>query len=191
MRSIGPPDQADYMAGMQFANLYMLGLRAHNTLLDFGCGELRLGRLLIQYLDKGNFFWIEPEGDLIRHGKAKYHLSELAIAKEPRFEISAECNLAIFGLEFDYIIAQSVFTHMPKNQIVRTLASAGRAMHRGSLFVANYKEGKGDYLGKDWTQANITYRPATMQKFIEGCDLVSSPQQMIHTTRQEWLLIRK
>jgi len=191
MRSIGPSDQADYMAGLQFANLYMLGLRAHNTLLDFGCGELRLGRLMLQYLDKGNYFGIEPEKELVREGIGKYHLAELMAAKNPHIKFNDDCDLAIFGMEFDYIIAQSVFTHMPESQILKSLASAGRAMHRGSIFVANYKEGKGDYLGKDWTQANITYRPATMKKLIDGCGLVSSPLQMIHTTRQEWLLIRK
>ncbi len=43
---VGPPDQYDFMGGTQFALLFLLGLREHHKVLDFGCGSLRAGRLL-------------------------------------------------------------------------------------------------------------------------------------------------
>jgi hypothetical protein len=47
---VGPPDQYDLMGATQFRLLTTLGLRDYHRLLDFGCGSLRVGRLLISYL---------------------------------------------------------------------------------------------------------------------------------------------
>jgi hypothetical protein len=44
---VGPPDRYDFMGATQFALLFAIGLRGHHKLLDFGCGSLRAGRLLI------------------------------------------------------------------------------------------------------------------------------------------------
>ena len=47
---VGPPEQYDFMGATQFRLLTTLGLREHHSVLDFGCGSLRAGRLLIPYL---------------------------------------------------------------------------------------------------------------------------------------------
>jgi hypothetical protein len=47
---VGQPQRYDVAAASQFALLFLLGLREHHRVLDFGCGSLRLGRLLIPYL---------------------------------------------------------------------------------------------------------------------------------------------
>lgn len=58
---VGPLDRYDLLGAGQMALLYLLGLREHHRVLDFGCGSLRLGRLLIPYLRPGRYFGIEPE----------------------------------------------------------------------------------------------------------------------------------
>lgn len=188
---IGPADQYDYMGAMQFCNLFMLGMRSYNTLLDFGCGSLRLGRFAIQYLNRGNYYGIEARAALITEGIKLNHLQELIKAKSTQLRITNDCNLSAFKREFDYIIAQSVFTHMPKEQISLVLKSASRAMNRTSIFIANYKHGTKDYEGKQWTQQNITYTPFTMSHLIIQQGFVASPIHLIHTHLQTWLLIRK
>ena len=50
MAYVGPPAQYDFMGGTQFRLLSTLGLRANHSLLDFGCGSLRAGRLFLSYL---------------------------------------------------------------------------------------------------------------------------------------------
>jgi len=188
---IGPVKHYDYMGAMQFANLFMLGLRAHNTLLDFGCGSLRLGRFAMQFLNVGCYYGIEPKGELITEGIALNHLAELVKAKLPRFHFGAECDMNIFNHPFDYIIAQSVFTHMPVAQIQKSLQTARQAMHNGSLFVANYKHAAFDYADPDWTQKNITYTAATMDAMVAKARLVATPLHLIQTTTQTWLLLRR
>ena len=57
---VGPPEDYDLVAAMTFNLLTTLGLRQHHSLLDVGCGSLRIGRLLIPYLNRGKYFGIEP-----------------------------------------------------------------------------------------------------------------------------------
>src|ERR1700750_1408954 len=57
---VGPPAQSDFIGATQFRLLTTLGLREHNSLLDFGCGSLRAGRLFISYLLPGRYYGLEP-----------------------------------------------------------------------------------------------------------------------------------
>src|SRR6476660_10600545 len=65
---VGPPDDYDLISAMTFNLLTTLGLRQHNTVLDIGCGSLRAGRLLIPYLNIGNYTGIEPNKWLVSEG---------------------------------------------------------------------------------------------------------------------------
>src|SRR5947209_8507870 len=62
---VGSPENYDLMGASQFRLLTTLGLRDHHKLLDFGCGSLRVGRLLLPYLLAGNYYGIEPNAWLI------------------------------------------------------------------------------------------------------------------------------
>src|SRR5881392_154417 len=65
---VGPPEDYDLIAAMAFNLLTTLGLRQHHSLLDVGCGSLRIGRLLIPYLNRGKYFGIEPNEWLVDEG---------------------------------------------------------------------------------------------------------------------------
>ena len=187
----GPVHQYDYMGGMQFCNLFMLGLRHHHKLLDFGCGSLRLGGLAIMYLDENNYYGIEPRKKLVDEGIESNHLSQLVLFKNPQFHYSDDCNMAIFGQQFDFIIAQSVFTHMPIIQVSESFASAAEVMKKTSIFLMNYLPGKPDYAEAKWTQHNISYKPATIKKLLNKNGLYGLPVHLIHTHLQNWLMVRK
>lgn len=188
---IGPVDKYDFMGAWQFSILFQLGLRHYNSLLDFGAGSLRLGRFLIQYLDEGNYFAIEPQPQLIQEGKRYNYLTELFKNKKPNIRISDDCNMAFFGKKFDYIIAQSVFTHMPIDQIRRSLQAAYTAMDKRTIFIVNYHHGKADYKGTKWDQAIIKFTPQTMNRLIEESNLHATPLHLVPTNLQTWLMIRK
>lgn len=190
-RYCGPVDQYDYMGGMQFCNLFMLGMRSHHTLLDFGSGSLRLGKLAIIYLNKGNYFAIEPQKKLIDEGVKINSLESLIKIKGPHFRISSDCNMFYFKIKFDFIIAQSVFTHMPISQVDKSLNSAYLAMKKKSLFLANYHPGGRTYGGKNWTQGIAKISPEIMEGLIQKNNLVSTPVHLIHTHLQTWLMIRR
>src|SRR5206468_10042007 len=65
---VGPPEDYDLIAAMAFNLLTTLGLRQHHALLDVGGGSLRIGRLLIPYLNRGKNFGVEPNEGLVEQG---------------------------------------------------------------------------------------------------------------------------
>ena len=62
---VGPPEDDDLIAAMTFNLLTTLGLRQHHSLLDIVCASLRIGRLLIPYLNRGKYFGVEPNEWLV------------------------------------------------------------------------------------------------------------------------------
>src|ERR1700751_6487598 len=65
---VGPPEDYDLLAAMTFNLLTTLGLRQHHSLLDVGCGSLRIGRLLIPDLNRKKYFGLEPHQWLVEAG---------------------------------------------------------------------------------------------------------------------------
>src|SRR5437879_12824633 len=80
---VGPPEDYDLIAAMTFNLLTTLGLRQHHSLLDVGCGSLRIGRLLIPYLNRGKYFGVEPAEWLVAEG-IKQELGETVRSEERR-----------------------------------------------------------------------------------------------------------
>ncbi len=108
---VGPPNRFDFMGATQFSLLFHMGIRDYHKVLDMGCGSLRLGRLLIPYLRESGYFGIDPNQWLIEDG-IKNEIGQDAIdLKKPHFDHNTEFNCEVFEEKFDFIIAQSIFTH--------------------------------------------------------------------------------
>jgi SAM-dependent methyltransferase len=108
---VGPPALYDVMAGTQFALLHALGLREHHTVADVGCGSLRAGRLLVTYLGAWNYYGIEPLERRLQAGIAQHLGDHLVAAKQPSFAVGDDFPLERFGVRFDIVLAQSIFSH--------------------------------------------------------------------------------
>src|SRR5687768_14538688 len=67
---VGPPRDYDLISAMVFNLLTSIGLRQHHRVLDIGCGSLRVGRLLIPYLNEGLYVGVEPNKWLVDDGIA-------------------------------------------------------------------------------------------------------------------------
>ena len=85
---VGPPEDYDLIAAMTFNLLTTLGLRQHHSLLDVGCGSLRIGRLLIPYLNRGKYFGVEPNEWLVDEGIRRELGETLVQIKRPTFFFS-------------------------------------------------------------------------------------------------------
>src|ERR1700674_1277415 len=102
MAYVGPPTQYDFMGATQFRLLCTLGLRANHYLLDFGCGSLRAGRLLINYLDHGRYFGIEPNKWLIEDAINNQVGKDLIHIKAPQFDNNSDFATNVFSEKFDF-----------------------------------------------------------------------------------------
>ena len=134
---VGQPQRYDVMGASQFALLFLLGLREHHRLLDFGCGSLRLGRLAIPYLAADRYFGIEPVPELVELGFSEELGQDLRTLKRPRFDSNRDYRIDVFGERFDFIIAQSVFSHTGDAVTRRGLAAFARGLAPGGLVVLN------------------------------------------------------
>lgn len=189
---VGPPDKYDIVAAMQFNLLTTAGLREHHTLLDIGCGSLRAGRLFIPFLLPGNYFGLEPNKWLLDDGVKNEVGRDLLRIKRPVFDHNPEFKLTVFGRQFDYLLAQSIFSHAAPHQIAKCLREASKVMHAQSIFLATYVAGQENYDGREWSYPDIVgYSEEHMLQFAADAGLLAIPQPWNHPNGQRWLLIKR
>lgn len=189
---VGPPEKYDLVSAMQFNLLTLLGLREQHYLLDIGCGSLRAGRLFIIHLLPGRYFGIEPHQWLIEEG-IRYELSsEVVRIKQPAFSHDSQFTLTIFNREFDFILAQSVFSHASQSQISRCLSEARKTMHPATVFAATFCKGKDNYAGSDWIYPGCAhYTQEHMTSLVEEQGLKCQPIDWPHPNQQTWMIITR
>ena len=130
----------DFIGKLQFDFLVKQGLKPDHRLLDVGCGSLRGGVHFIRYLDDGNYYGIDRQQWLLDAGK-KHELPRYGVAdKTVHLLCRDDFDFSQFGVQFDYALAQSVFTHLPWNTIMRCLTNMKLVLKPGGTFYATYFE---------------------------------------------------
>jgi SAM-dependent methyltransferase len=140
----------DYLGKLQLDYLVEQGLQSGHYLLDVGCGPLRAGVHFIGYLEPGHYAGVEKRGDLLERAR-KVELPRYGLEdKAPHLLVNGAFEFGNLGQEFDYAIAQSVFTHLPLNVITRCLVEMGKVLRPGGRFYATiYENPQGKtYLGE-------------------------------------------
>lgn len=185
---VGPPEDYDLVAAMSFGLLTSLGLRQHNTLLDIGCGSLRVGRLLIPYLNSERYFGIEPNRWLVEEGIEKEVGQSLVQIKQPTFHFSN----SVQGLEknsfFDFAVAQSIFSHTGKDALENWLAGVSNLLKPTGALVATFLIGDQDPEQTGWIYPDcVTYKLSTMESCAQKYQLTFQVLDWRHP-RQTWAL---
>ena len=133
---VGPPWQYDLKGAMQFRLLCSYGLRETHSLLDFGCGSLRAGRLFIPYLSPGNYFGIEPNKWLIEEAIKNEIGDDIVRIKKPNFFYNNDFSCSHLGKKFDFILAQSICSHTGEDLIEKILSEFSNAIEdNGTIFM--------------------------------------------------------
>ena len=156
--------QWDVLGELQLQFMIAQGLRPEHRLLDVGCGSLRAGSRFVDYLRPGGYHGIDINSTLLDAGYEQ-ELSDALRAKLPRGQLFAtdrfDCD---FGVQFDFAIAQSVFTHISLNQIRLCLYRLAQVMTPGGRFLASYFEAPRSHPldqpragGKHWTERNAFF----------------------------------
>ena len=122
---------------LQFEFLLGHGLLPHHKVVDIGCGALRCGLPIIRYLVEGNYFGLDINESLLEGGKRELAMAELT-SKQPRLLLNNKFELDRFGVSFDFAIAQSLFTHLDMNLIVRCLKETRKVLHSESKFFVSF-----------------------------------------------------
>ena len=188
---VGPPQDYDLIAAISFSLLTTLGLRQHHAVLDIGCGSLRIGRLLIPYLNAGKYCGLEPNRWLVQDGiQHEVGLDQVRI-KQARFHFAAHARNLPAGERFDFAIAQSIFSHCGVDLIRTWLDDAARHLGDSGTLLATYLPGDGASPVRGWVYPECTtHPPATMAALADDAGLRMIPLRWPHP-RQQWALFAK
>jgi SAM-dependent methyltransferase len=124
---------------LQFDYLVTHGLEPHHYFLDVGCGSMRGGRHFVRYLEPKHYYGIDADENLLEAGKDVLRIENL-LDKHPVLARMHDFDFASLGQKFDYALAQSVFTHLPLNNIIRCIMNIDRALVQEGLFFATFFE---------------------------------------------------
>jgi SAM-dependent methyltransferase len=150
----------DEMGKLQSDFLIDQGLKPEHQFLDVGCGSLRAGVRLVDYLKPGNYYGIDINPEVIRVGYDD-ELTDEQRDRLPSTNLHATDRFdADFGVKFDMAIAQSVFTHVSLNYVRLCLYRVAKVMAPGARFFATFNERPKHFpvdgtRGKRYTERNV------------------------------------
>ena len=105
----------------QLEALIRNGLNPWDKFLDIGCGAFCGGYWVMHFLDAGGYHGIEPNLDMFTKGQAYILEPDLIELKQPRFDHNNQYDFSVFNTKFDYLFAQSIWTHAGKKDIEKML----------------------------------------------------------------------
>lgn len=197
-----PPEDFERGGREQFIYMVKAGLAPYHKVMDLGCGILRAGYWLIHFLNRGGYCGIEPHKGRLELGLHTVMEQDVINAKNPRFDTNPGFDTSVFGENFDFFLAYSIWTHASKPQIQVMLDSFVRDAKPDGTFLATYLPATSehpDYTGvnwygtshesdvpgciyhqSQWIEAECRFRGLAMRELGED-----------RTYRQSWLEIRR
>lgn len=127
----------DELGTLQLRYLQDHGLQPQHRLLDLGCGCLRGGIHFVRYLEPKHYYGIDNDPRMIAAAKK----IELPAAGLERSQLTLACrddfNANKFGVSFDFVLAQSLLTHLPLSDISQCFHQVRRCLHPKGKFFAS------------------------------------------------------
>ncbi|MGI5163890.1 class I SAM-dependent methyltransferase [Spirillospora sp. CA-253888] len=138
------PDHWLRIGRLQFDYLLDHGLKPSDRVLDIGCGNLRAGHLLVEYLDPGHYYGLDISPDILfaaqdtltRHA-LQDRLPHLTPVRDLRLDFLPAGH-------FTVVHAHSVFSHSPVEVVAECLANVGRVLAPSGFFDFTYNRTTGD-----------------------------------------------
>lgn len=185
----------------QLEILLSRGLLPHHRVLDVGCGALRGGWWLINFLRPGCYYGIEPVADMLNNGVEIMLGKELAEEKRPTFDRNEIFDFSVFGQQFDFVIARSIWTHASRKQIRTMLHEFLLYSTPEAEFVASIcppRFWQGEYNGHTWHGRDLErrdkggiapYRFRTVRKMAAEFGL--SAAKLGRQNGQTWVVVTR
>jgi SAM-dependent methyltransferase len=176
---------------LQFDYLLGHGLKPGMRMLEIGCGNLRGGRLFIDYLDAGNYYGTDISPDILL--AAQGTITEFGLQRKlPHLCLVDDLRLEFLPDEcFDVVHAHSVFSHSPPPVIEECLAHVGRVLTPAGFFDFTFDRTQGaehqvlreDFYYRTETLTGLAKRYGLDARFMTDWEQTGHPQSKIRVTR--------
>lgn len=188
---VGPPRDYDLVAAMVFNLLTCLGLRQSHKVLDVGCGSLRVGRLLIPYLQPGLYVGVEPNEWLVKDGILNEIGQDGIRIKRPVFSFRPSLSEFTEPLGADFAVAQSIFSHCSLGLFDQWLQEISLHLNDRGALLATFLPGDDDFEGSGWIYPGVVqFLPSTVQALAEKNGFHFQTLDWAHP-RQTWAIFAK
>lgn len=135
---VGPAHLWRMKRAFQFEFLQRMGLERGQRLLDLGCGTLRGGLPLIEFLEPGHYTGVDVRADVLAEARAELEEAGLAHRK-PMLVHATDLSMLELGERFDVVWAFSVLIHMDDATLARALDCVARHLAADGSFHANVR----------------------------------------------------
>jgi SAM-dependent methyltransferase len=191
--AVGSPTREEWLrlGQVQFGYLRDHGLRPDDHMLEIGCGNLRAGRLFIDYLEPGHYYGIDISPDILL--AAQRTLAEFGLqAKMPHLTLVNDLSFAFLPpSRFTVVHAHSVFSHSPWQVIEQCLANVARVMAPGAFFDFTFDRTEGaehhvlreDFYYRAETLLGLARHQGLTARLMADWDALGHPQAKIRATR--------
>ena len=190
--AVGSPSHEYWLqvGQLQFDYATSHGLKPEMRMLEIGCGNLRAGRLFIDYLEPGSYYGIDISPDILTAAQdtvAEYDLR----AKLPHLTLVRDLRLQFLPAAwFDFVHAHSVFSHSPVEVIDECLAHVGRIMAPGGFFDFTFDRTEGaehhvlreDFYYRTQTLVDLAAKHGLDAVLMDDWELTGHPQSKIRVT---------
>ena len=199
----GPIHLFEKVGRNTFVTLLREGLLPDSRLLDYGAGSLRLAFWTMRFLDTGCYHAIEPVKKTIDAGLKYLFDKNLLENKQPTIAISDACDMTRFNVDFDFVVARSIFTHMTPGMLDKSLREFSKCAAPGAKLIASYwptvrctLDGVvGDDLpADDWrfievVKYSLPYLKSVAKRHGLNCEEIQSEDEALN--QQVWLRITR
>jgi len=139
-RRVTGADPWDETGKPQIDYLVEKGLKPNHCLLDVGCGALRGGIHFIKYLEPGHYFGVDKNRKELDRGRNVKLRRYGLVDRKPILVEMEDFDFSSLNQQFDFALAQSVFTHIPLNGIIRCVMNIDKVLVPGGRFYATFYE---------------------------------------------------
>jgi len=152
---VGTPTKWKKHREIQIKFLKENGLESKYYLLDLGCGTLRGGIPVINFLEQGHYYGIDVRTDALEEARKELFEEKLS-HKEPVLILATDLSTLVLERKFDIIWAWSVLIHLSDKKLDSCLEFvAGHLENHGTFFATvNF----GDKVESIWREFPVVWR---------------------------------
>ncbi len=170
----------------------------NHKLLDFGCGTLRGGLPLIDYLDPGNYYGLDVRIETLKEACNELEESGLEI-KIPSLIHCDNLSSLTFNGGFNFIWAFSVLIHLTDSKVDEFLSFAVRNLAPGGKIFTNVVYGdKPDGRWRNFptvARSHLFYKNIFLKHGLQVCDMgalrefghIARPRPLVQELSQRML----